>query len=124
MRVAIAIAVPVLVLLNGAAEAQLRSTSLKRESDKADQEFQKRNEKTRLAIVIPTRPSNLSEYKDHPNAARDAIEEACKIAARDSKMVFIQAGAPPCGCCVAFINYHLLKEVYETLGKHYVVVDI
>jgi hypothetical protein len=117
-------AVAALVLLAGSAEAQLRSPGLSEASDKARKEFEKRNEKIRQAMVIPTKPSGLAEYKDHPNAARDAIEEACKIAARDSKMVFITSGSPPCGCCVAFHNYHLLDDVNDVLGKHYVMVDI
>lgn len=122
MRIAIAIAA--LVFLTGVAEAQLRRPSLSEANDKARKEFEKRNEKARQAIVIPEKPSALAEYKDHPNAARDAIEEECKIAARDKKMVFLTSGSPPCGHCVAFMNYHLLDDVNAVLGKYYVIVGI
>jgi hypothetical protein len=124
MRIAFAALVLTPLLLTGIAQAQLRSTSLKKENEKTLRGFQKRNEKISKAFPSATKPSRLAQWKDHPNAARDAVEKACGIAARDSKMVFITSLSPPCSYCVEFFNYHLLREVNEILGKYYVIVDI
>jgi hypothetical protein len=116
-----------LMILFGVAEAQgqMRSSSLTERNDKISKAFKDRNEKTRQAIVIPTRPSGLpTEAQGPQNAARYAIEHACRKAAEESKMVFVWCGTPPCGSCVAFYHYHGMHEVDEVLLKHYVVVQI
>ena len=123
MRFAVVALALVLALLTGAAEAQLRSTSLKETNDKARKEFEKRNEKTRQAIVIPEKPSNLPAFYG-PTAARDAVETACQQAAKSSKQVFLWVGGPPCGCCAAFFNYHYLDDAAGILEKYYVIVHI
>jgi hypothetical protein len=121
MRIAIA----ALVILTGAAQAQLRSPSLSEKNDKLINKFQKQNEKTRQAIAIPARPGNLRpEAPGGPHAARDAVDRACKKAAAESKMVFMWIGAPPCGSCVAFFHYHGMNEVDSILSKYYVVLQI
>jgi hypothetical protein len=120
-----AIAALGLLLLIGVTQAQLRAPSLSDTNNKARKAFAKQNEKTRQAIVIPEKPSNLRPAATaHPTAARDALETACKKAAAESKMVFLRMGAPPCGGCVAFDHYHDLKDVSDILTKYYVILDI
>jgi hypothetical protein len=113
-----------LLLLTSAAQAQLRSTSLEKTNDKLRKEFKKRNDKVSQALVIPPKPNIFPDYKDQPNAARDAVETACRMAARESKMVFLTSGSTTCDKCAAFMNYHLLNDVMVVLGKYYVIVDI
>ena len=78
---AIATAIAVIALVTGAAQAQLRSPNLSDANEKARKEFEKRNEKARQAIVIPTKPSRLPASYG-PTAARDALEKACEDAAK------------------------------------------
>ena len=57
-------------------------------------------------------------------AANDALEAACKQAAKESKAVFVKSGFPECVWCRVFDRYHSVPEVQKIIGKYYVVVAI
>jgi hypothetical protein len=57
-------------------------------------------------------------------AANDALEAACKQAAKESKAVFVKSGFPECVWCRIFDRYHSIPEVQKIIGKYYVVVVI
>ena len=57
-------------------------------------------------------------------AANDALEGACKQAAKESKAVFVKSGFPECVWCRVFDHYHSIPEVQKIIEKYYVVVVI
>ncbi len=59
-----------------------------------------------------------------PTAALDAVEAACRKAARESKCVFLMSSFPKCGACILLDHYHNLPEVRKIIGKYYVIADI
>ena len=78
-------------------------------------------------LLLPTlaRGADTQEKKVYSaTAAGDALEAACKQAARESKLVFVKSGFPECGWCRIFDRYHGTPEVQNILGKYYVVVAI
>jgi hypothetical protein len=89
--------------------------------------------KTRLHRILPaflillaTNAGSMAQPKPaySPTAARDAVEAACKQAARESKAVFIKSGYPACRWCRAFDRYHADAQVRPIIEKYYVVVAI
>jgi thioredoxin-related protein len=71
------------------------------------------------------RSYSAGEKKDYPpTAASDALEAACKQAAKESKAIFVKSGFPECGWCRVFDRYHSAPEVQQIIGKYYVVVAI
>jgi len=69
--------------------------------------------------------STAQEKKDYSQtAAYDAVEAACKQAAKESKNVFIKSGFPECVWCRVFDRYHSNPKVQKIIGKYYVVVVI
>ncbi len=76
-------------------------------------------------MLALSRGFSAEAKKDYPpTAASDALEAACKIASKESKLVFLKAGFPECGWCRIFDRYHSLPDVQRILGKYYVIVAI
>lgn len=73
-----------------------------------------------IASVFSSEP--IPHYS--ATAATEVVENACKQAAQESKLVFLKAGHPQCGWCVVFDRFHHKEEVKQILEKHYVVAVI
>jgi len=81
---------------------------------------------TSLLLLGALVSNSVAEEKKvySPTAAQDALDAACKEAAKDSKLVFLKSGYPECVWCRIFDKYHSTPAVQQIIGKYYIVLAI